>query len=42
MAKATEEVELQRRAHRRRTEKLVALEAKSPMPTRFGEFTAYA
>ena len=29
-------------AHRRRTEKLVALEAKSPMPTRFGEFTAYA
>ena len=29
-------------AHRRRTEKLIALEAKSPMPTRFGEFTTYA
>ncbi len=29
-------------AHRRRTEKLIHLEAKSPMPTRFGEFNAYA
>ncbi len=29
-------------AHRRRTEKLVHCEAVSPMPTQFGEFTAYA
>ncbi len=29
-------------AHRRRTEKLIKLEAQSPMPTRFGEFAAYA
>ena len=29
-------------AHRRRTEKLIHLEAQSPMPTRYGEFTAYA
>ena len=29
-------------AHRRRTEKLIYLEARSPMPTRFGEFTVYA
>lgn len=29
-------------AHRRRTEKLIRLEAHSSMPTRFGEFTVYA
>jgi len=29
-------------AHRRRTEKLIQLEAQSPMPTHWGEFTAYA
>ena len=29
-------------AHRRRTEKLVHCEAISPMPTQFGQFTAYA
>ncbi len=29
-------------AHRRKTEKLVKCEAVSPMPTRHGEFTAYA
>jgi 3,4-dihydroxy 2-butanone 4-phosphate synthase/GTP cyclohydrolase II len=29
-------------AHRRRTEKLIELEARSPMPTRHGEFTVYA
>jgi 3,4-dihydroxy 2-butanone 4-phosphate synthase / GTP cyclohydrolase II len=29
-------------AHRHRTEKLVQLEAVSPMPTRFGEFKVYA
>ena len=29
-------------AHRRRTEKLVVLEARAPMPTAYGEFTVYA
>ena len=29
-------------AHRRRSEKLIELEARVPMPTRHGEFTAYA
>jgi len=29
-------------AHRRRTEKLIALEARAPLPTQYGEFTVYA
>jgi 3,4-dihydroxy 2-butanone 4-phosphate synthase/GTP cyclohydrolase II len=29
-------------AHRRRTEKLITLEARAPMPTQYGEFTVYA
>ncbi|MCC7265166.1 MAG: GTP cyclohydrolase II [Candidatus Latescibacteria bacterium] len=29
-------------AHRRRTEKLIVLEARAPMPTAYGEFTVYA